>query len=163
MLCRDDCGDFPILRHVIGQRSGLPELHRPPKLILDIGANVGYASILYANVWPKAKILAVEPEPGNLALLRENLTGYPQVTIVPGAVWPRSARLCIKNPGSPGYAFQVSPTDGGEIAGYTLSDLLEISGLKRIDLLKIDIEGGEKDLFEESAATWVNLCPCHGS
>src|ERR1700674_2609294 len=48
-----------------------------PQLIVDGGANVGYASIYFANRYPAAQIIALEPEESNFELLKENTTPYP--------------------------------------------------------------------------------------
>jgi hypothetical protein len=43
-----------------------------PKTIVDAGANIGLTSVYFANRWPKARIIAIEPEPSNYALLLKN-------------------------------------------------------------------------------------------
>lgn len=52
-----------------------------PQLIFDIGASVGYASIYFAEKYPAARIIAVEPEASNIELLRKNTAAYSNVTV----------------------------------------------------------------------------------
>ena len=53
-----------------------------PKFIIDGGANIGTASIFFANRYPNAKIVAVEPEARNIEMMEYNLQKYPQVKII---------------------------------------------------------------------------------
>ena len=54
-------------------------------LIIDCGANIGLSAIWFLSRYPKAEIVAVEPDDGNLAIMRRNLAHYPNVRIVQGA------------------------------------------------------------------------------
>jgi len=72
----------------------------PPQLIVDLGANVGYSSAFLLNAFPKAHILAVEPDPSNAALCRLNLSAYGhRAQILEGAAWYRNCRLAL-SPGT---------------------------------------------------------------
>jgi hypothetical protein len=51
-----------------------------PRFIIDAGANVGLASILFASRYPSARIIAIEPEQSNFDLLKENVAPYPSIT-----------------------------------------------------------------------------------
>eukprot|EP00887_Chlorella_sp_A99_P000041 scaffold16.g41.t1 len=77
-----------------------------PRYILDAGGNAGYASLFFASMWPDAKIVAVEPDPGNYKNLKKNLRArvdlegagprFHNVRTVNAGVWTRSARLAQK-------------------------------------------------------------------
>ena len=59
-----------------------------PRLILDLGANVGYSSAYLLSCFPGATVVAVEPDPGNFELCRRNLAPYgDRAKLVPGAAW----------------------------------------------------------------------------
>lgn len=50
-----------------------------PQIIVDAGANIGLASIYFANNYPEAKIIAIEPEQSNFELLKKNVAPYPNI------------------------------------------------------------------------------------
>lgn len=125
-----------------------------PRVILDGGANVGYSSLFFAQRFPHALIIAVEPEPDNFRLLAHNTASYSNVRPIQKALWPRRTNLVIENPSGEPYAFRVrecaSPGNGA-IAAVMIDDLLREVGAKQLDLLKLDVEGAEKELFEDPA------------
>ncbi len=128
-----------------------------PKLIIDGGANVGYTTIYFANRWPDTRIVAVEPEASNYALLRKNVAGYPNVTAVQGALWSKRTYLEIQNPGDDKWAFRVRPSEAhadGAFQSITVQELIDCAGSDRVDILKLDIEGAEKEVFS-SDYSWL--------
>jgi FkbM family methyltransferase len=126
------------------------ELPTEPRLIFDLGANVGYASVYFALRWPGARVLAVEPEASSVALARRNVASFPQVEVVEGAVWPRPGRLQLEDVGKGywGLRVRVSHEPGG-VRAVTIQELLERAGAEWVDFVKIDIEGSELELFSE--------------
>jgi FkbM family methyltransferase len=127
-------------------------------VIFDIGANVGYASVYFATRFPRARIIAVEPEASNFALLERNTAAFPNVTPVHAALWPHAARLAIGNPNDDSWAFQVNESAGSagdSVRGVSMDQLLEEHDVSRIDILKIDIEGAEKEVFEPGCESWL--------
>lgn len=131
---------------------------RPGDTVFDVGANIGFFSTLLSRlVGPDGKVLAFEPEPENLALLRANLAanGCRNVTVEPCAVgaWPGTATFSLDEAtGSTGHLG--SEATAGEMAvGTGKVRLIEtrvetIDGLAdRLgavpDVIKMDIEGGE--------------------
>ena len=116
----------------------------------------------------KVRIVAVEPDVNNAALARKNCATYPQVEIVEGAVWPRPVMLEIENPTDESWAFRMreKPREDSSngMRGMTID---ELSKGAPIDLLKVDIEGGEKHLFTEETH-WLSrvgamLVELHGA
>jgi FkbM family methyltransferase len=128
-----------------------------PKLIVDAGANIGMATLYFAHAFPGARIVAVEPEAGNFAILEANCKGLRNVTVKHAALWPTEAPLRLANAdrGNWGFSVQEGVGGGSPIAAVTVPQLLAESGLPRIDLLKLDIEGAERELFGESCEAWL--------
>src|SRR6266404_4664431 len=62
-------------------------LAKSPSVIVDAGANVGFASVFFARKYPNARILAIEPETSNFALLKKNVQEYPNVIPIGAALW----------------------------------------------------------------------------
>ena len=120
-------------------------------LIIDCGANIGLTSVWYTRQFPKAKIIAVEPEVSNLEIASKNLAAYPNVRLVAGGVWDTPTHLSIVNPDAEPWAFQVEEGNGS-IPAFTIDQLSEG---KPILIVKVDIEGAEKALFR-SNTDWMD-------
>jgi FkbM family methyltransferase len=123
-----------------------------PRLIIDGGANVGYTTARYAHSFPTTKVIAVEPSRENLQMLRANTAGFDNIIVVEGALWSHSGHLRISNPLDLSWAFRVEPaTVQGQdtIQGYTIMDVMRQGGAQRADLVKLDVEGAEEQLFSE--------------
>jgi FkbM family methyltransferase len=160
------------LQRTYRRRADLPE----PKLILDLGANVGDASGSFLNRFPKARVVAVEPDPASAAICRRNLAPYGgRARVIVGAVWPERARLVLSR-GAYGdgreWATQVRERregdDGEEAEGVDVASLIDLVGAERAGLVIVDIEGSEGALFGHPARAWLervdNLCiELHGS
>ena len=136
---------------------------REPRLIVDCGANVGYASLFFLGRYPSAHVVAIEPEPDNFALLRRNTAPYgKRVTAIQSGVWSHAAGLTIRR-GEFGdgreWATQVSETPPGQtpdMQAVDLAGVLLASGFPRIDILKVDIERAEMELFARGTDRWLD-------
>lgn len=114
--------------------------------IIDAGANLGLASIYFKRLFPDAKITAIEPDSVIVDVLRSNLAafGYGDVEVICAAAWNSNKKL----------QFSVNHADAGrisddgdvEVEGIRLRDLIEG---RRIDLLKLDIEGAEIEVLAD--------------
>lgn len=127
--------------------------------ILDCGANVGYASAYFLSRFPRAELIAVEPDPGNFALLAQNLAPYGRrARAIQGAVWSHATRLSMAAPeyrGGEEWARQVRE-GGDDVAAYGIADLLRLASWERVDLLKMDIEGAEAVVFGSQTDSWID-------
>jgi FkbM family methyltransferase len=135
----------------------LPLTDFSPRHILDLGANVGYASVRFAARWPQARILAVEPERENLMLLKRNTGGYRAIEAVQAAVWSRAGELAVANPEGDANAFRMTEATNGageKVPAYTLAQLIDRLGCERLDLLKMDVEGAEIEILRD-ASSWL--------
>ena len=129
-----------------------------PATIVDAGANVGLSALYLAMRFPDAQIVAIEPAADNVAMLHRNLDGLPNVRIVQSALWSRNARLRITNPEAEAWSYRcdvASPDDRDGFDALTLDAVLDLCGLGRCDLLKIDIEGAETELFR-APGPWLD-------
>jgi FkbM family methyltransferase len=135
-------------RHIQRIYQQIVDSGRQP-LIIDCGSNIG-ASVLWFNArYPKAHIVAIEPAPDNLVILKRNIAGL-DVDLIEGGISGSdgSARLLPTGGGS--YAYQtVRFGDGVEIKMVSISTILSIKPESRYVpfILKIDIEGSEHSLF----------------
>lgn len=122
--------------------------------VVDVGANVGYYTLLAARlVGPAGRVYAFEPSPENFALLARNVeaNGYKNVVLVPKAVSDMSgtARLRIDRASSGGHS--LSGFRGGsdfvEVETASLDEYFA-DGKESLDVIKVDAEGAEVAIFD---------------
>jgi len=141
-----------------------------PMTMLDAGANIGLASIYFANRFPKARIVAVEPEPNNFRMLMLNSRPYPNIHPVQAAVWSNSGRVTLVNGNDKSWAFRFSespcPSTSTPVNAPNSVTAVDIDDLAKqynesqaFDLLKIDIEGAEKQVFA-AGGQWLKDARC---
>ena len=88
------------------------ELDFPPRTICDLGANIGLASLYFANRYPNAQIVAFEPEKENFERLSANTSAYPNIQVVRAAAWPHDTDLTIIDKNKCSNAFEVREFEG---------------------------------------------------
>lgn len=147
--------DLEVLRQVFlrGEYAALASLEAVD-LVIDCGANVGYSAAYFLTQFPRCRLIAVEPDPGNFAMLTDNLAPYgDRVTLVQAAVWHEPARLTFATtPYRDGREWAVQmracePAETAAVEAIDLKGLLRLAGADRVSLLKIDIEGAEVELL----------------
>jgi len=119
-------------------------------LIVDCGANIGASVLWFAARYPGAHLVAIEPAADNFALLRRNCAGTTS-DLRAAAVGPNDGMTLLYDPGEGawGYRTGVDAAGGYEVAMLSLATILAENPASRYEpfILKIDIEGGEKELF----------------
>ncbi len=132
-------------------------------LILDCGANVGLATVCLLRLLPRARVIAVEPDADNLAVLERNVRPKrDRVDVVHAGVWCRPAHLVCHDPGTFAHAEwsqqvrECAADTPGSLPAVTVGDLLARSGRDRIAILKMDIEGAEAAVFDADASDWLD-------
>lgn len=140
------------------RRHYLIDLSPEPEVIFDVGANVGLTSIYFARRFKKARVFAIEPERRNFELLKRNVRRYRRIEPVRAALWSRNEPLSVVNEGADSDAYQVGrsiPGGSMSVSGKTLDRLMEETGVEHIDLLKVDIEGAEREVFA-GVPKWID-------
>jgi FkbM family methyltransferase len=164
VVCRSQTTDIKVFSQIFMFREYrcLDRL-REPALVIDCGANAGYSSAYFLSRFPTAELIAVEPDPGNFAILEQNLQPFgTRARAVHSAVWSHPARLTLnESPFRDGreWSRQVRECGPEEAGGFLATDigtLLRESGRERISLLKIDVEGAEGVIFAKNQAPWLD-------
>jgi len=127
-------------------------------VVIDGGANIGLTSVFLADLHPEAAIYAIEPDESNFKLLELNTSRYPNIHCIRGALWGSDTTVRIAGD-APEWAFQVQPTEAGgqdSIPAYRIRTLMQERGLTHAALLKLDVEGAEWEILEDSAS-WLEL------
>ncbi len=156
--------DIPIFHQVFAARDYdadcLPE---HAGTIIDLGANIGLASVFFGLRYRQARILAVEPDPDNFALLARNTAGlWPRVMAREAAAWIEDGTVSLRREDAAGqplgaWGVQVTAAGGAPAtaASCTMPTLMRTADMPSIDILKCDIEGAEADLFAADTSAWL--------
>jgi FkbM family methyltransferase len=155
--------DVPTYCQIFVDRDYDFEVRRPPRVIVDAGANIGLAAVLFANRYPDAKIIAIEPETSNFELLALNVAPYPQIIPLHAALWNENRPISLVDPGLGKWGFMTHDEASGLVLGkpcglvqgLTVDQVMRDHKLERIDILKLDIEGAEREVLE-SAGPWID-------
>jgi FkbM family methyltransferase len=154
---RMDTSDFCAYRDVLIFKSKPYEPHVEgfdPKTIVDVGAHIGMASILFALKYPMARIVAVEPEPANFAALIRNTTPYKNISPLQAAVWREDGEVSLgASDAHPKGAFEIVDNGPLQVRAMTMETIMREMDVDSIDLLKMDIEGAEKEVFD--SCPWI--------
>ena len=160
IFLRNNTSDITVFYQIFLEKSYNLNYSLEPKLIIDCGANIGLSSIFYYLKFPGARIIAVEPELSNFQLLTKNTRSIPNIVNINAGIWNKSASLGIVNSLKSKWEIQVkelSDTLKNSIQAISIPELMTKYNLTEIDILKVDIEGSEKELFDENYESWLPL------
>ena len=130
----------------------------PVKTIIDGGANIGDETIRFRHFYPEAKIIAIEAAKHNCELLKLNCAGDPLTICLHKGIWPVNSHLKIKTATSNKSfsVFEASPSDlDYDVDAISPLQVILDYNLGNIDILKLDIEGNEYELFTRHIENWI--------
>lgn len=143
-------------------QDALERVLRPACVFYDIGANVGFFTVIAARLCgSKGRVLAFEPVPENAAAIRRNLrlNGFANVEVHESAVARTTGQAELRlahYAGGAALADAPSPPDvkgSIRVATLAIDDLIETRGAPPPDVVKIDVEGAELAALEGMACT----------
>jgi FkbM family methyltransferase len=132
-------------------------------LIIDAGANAGYASAYFLSNFPQSTVIAIEPDRANFTLLQKNVKPYgPRILPLRAALWWRDEVLDLdETANEPGenWARRVKPSKTSGVKTETIQNLIASNhaSYPRISILKIDIEGAETEIFKADTSWLANV------
>ncbi len=125
--------------------------------IVDLGSNIGVTAMFWAQRYPNAHMVLVEPDPDNFKLLQRNTAAFKDRCVLINAAVSdqRGETSFFRSDREYGHSILKGDDSVSEIEVKTLtvSDVLSEAGFPRVDLLKMDIEGGEQ-IVMPTIATW---------
>lgn len=155
---RENLSDKKNFLHIFIKREYEYKYGIEAKNIIDGGAYIGLASLFFATKFPNAKIVAIEPDISNFEVLEKNVSDYKNIYPIRKALWNEERRLVIKDIGLDKWGMIVengNQSGNGYVLGITIDKVMEEFSFDFIDILKLDIEGSEKELFSKNFENWL--------
>lgn len=154
MVWYENAEEYRILRReIFTEHCYYMEIEGRVEKILDLGGNIGLATLYLKKLYPEARVTVVEPFAENLKLLKKNVeeNQLARVEIVEGAVVGRGGEVELYADKSEGGWYSMVGIKRGGWTGKQESKKLKVISIKLgelvgegVDLVKIDIEGAEE-------------------
>jgi FkbM family methyltransferase len=122
------------------------------KNIIDVGANIGFFTLFMSKYFPDGNFVLIEPDKSNVECCYINTKNIHQKTIIHAPLWSEEKILYL----SPSFRDNLhwsrsfssnKDSEGNGIRSVTLSNVLKKVNFNYVDILKIDIEGGEEEVI----------------
>jgi FkbM family methyltransferase len=129
--------------------------------VVDLGANVGLSFRWLRARYPRARFVCVEPDPGNLEILRANVRAVDGEARIYGTCIGGHERQVTLHTTEGEWGFRMTDDDLANddatsgLHVMTMDTLLTDAGIDRIGILKCDIEGAEAELFAD-CRSWID-------
>lgn len=132
-----------------------------PTVIIDAGANIGFTSVFFANRYPNARIFSIEPSDENFKYLVQNTKPYPGIIPIKSGLWHKKELIQVMDRGYGDRGFIVEEGKGtSALQAISVNEILDQYQVQHIDILKMDIEGSEKEVFSENYERWLSVTHC---
>ncbi len=137
------------------------ELQTAPKTVLDLGANIGLTSLYLKAHYPDAQVVALEPSASTLERLRKIAQlNHTDLDTLGAGIWSSDGELSVSRKFRDGEDWSVTLVEQPgpkTVRVYSMLSLLSKLGWDRVDFLKIDVEGGEFEVFSaKSDLSWLS-------
>lgn len=143
--------DNEVFQEVLGN-NGYGVIHiENPRVIIDVGGNVGYSALYFAAKYPNATIYTFEPDPRNYELLCRNTAQIHRIKAYQAALTPRNGSVDLYVKRKAGMSSSLRKRSGFSpvsVRAASLDTFLSRARIDHVDLLKFNIEGGEQEMFE---------------
>lgn len=134
------------------------------KNIIDLGANIGTESLRLSRMYPNAKIVSVEAEKRNFESLKKNTSDNHSIEIIHGAIWGKESKLRLNSSSLQNsqswYLEEAKSNENFDMIGLPFNKILQNFKFDSVDILKVDIEGAEKELFSKECSQWIHKIKC---
>jgi FkbM family methyltransferase len=161
---RTGTSDLHTFREIFLREEYSIKLPFVPKTIIDAGANIGFTTLFFHRAYPSAKIVLLEPDGENFKTLKQNTSGYPNLYPLQSALFNRIGEIMIVDEGHGIRGFMAREISDGQkghtMPCTTLVELMSNHNLTEIDILKMDIEGSELEVFQHQPEKWLPKVKC---
>lgn len=157
---RSKTSDFELFFDIFIKKAYRTKVERTPKIIIDLGSNIGLASAYFKQQYPNSEVIAIEPEKSNFDILLANTKNIDGITCINKAIWSSITNIEIIDNGYGEWGFMVKETKEKTQSSFesiSIDKIVEDYSITNIDILKIDIEGSEKELFEQNFEKWLPI------
>lgn len=155
---RNNPFDYATFEEVLLEETYNISISFTPAYIIDGGGNIGLTACYFATKYPGATIVSVEPDSDNFKILQQNCNQYANIQTMQCGIWKSNAHLKIEDAHTGNNAFTVTETEevpGKTISAVTIWHLMQKFAMPHIDILKLDIEGSEKEVFDADVEDWL--------
>jgi len=156
---RANKSDLYIFNQIILKDEYGVDIDEPVYTVIDAGAHIGLGTLYFAHRFPNAKIVAVEPNSENFKLLEKNCGSGGRLFPLRGGLWSKECHLLIQNPDDRSARFQVEEVahpSSETFPAYTVDSIMKKFSFEQVDILKLDIEGAEREIFSSDVSEWIN-------
>ncbi|MFL9833990.1 FkbM family methyltransferase [Chryseobacterium terrae] len=153
---KNENSDLEVFKQIFIEKQYLPHHYKNPKTIIDAGGNVGLFTVLMKNKFPDAKVVIIEPDSDNFMMIEKNLKNYADIQLLNKGVWSSDVKLKIIDEDASKWGIQVvEDNENGKIEAVCINTIIKENNFDRIDVLKMDIEGSEKEVFSKNYENWL--------
>ena len=161
-------GDYGALTHLFNLSYKINDKNSKNKVenIIDLGANIGIETIKFKFFFPNSKIIAVEPEKSNFEILKKNTKNYNGIHLENYAISNKQNDVYLKNKKkkfSSNYNesfFVTNEITNEKVQTISIPSLIKKYNLGKVNILKSDIEGYERFVFDDSSLEWLHKVDC---
>lgn len=129
------------------------------QVIIDAGACIGMFSRMINKICKNSTIIAIEPETNNFNLLVKNTKKYNNIICKKNGLWNKKCNLIVEESSNGAWGFTVKEAKNNEkydINAISIENIINEYKIDTIDILKLDIEGSEVEVFDKNCERWLN-------
>lgn len=148
--------EYPQRALLLGRYNSILNEGKIP-LIIDAGANIGFASIAFKKEFPNSVIVSIEPATENIEVARRNLEAVQGIDLINKCLWHREGNLVLENASAEAFSFRYEESatvDELSIPSVVIDSICSRRDRTKLFILKIDIEGAENEVLSAPGDWW---------